>query len=211
MQSGRQSGRMAGLSGRQAGSREGGQKGWEEGRREGRKAGGQECRRTRMQADRQMFRKTYVQINIQSCRNKDLQIYTDKLTDRQCRSEGRQTDKHTDVQKAEQSNILCILRYIQTYRQADRQTDWKTEQPSTERQTNWQTDKQAVYVWCARRFRSKYEEVPLRVLNGQIRSIFFLPYKCSYSSHDNTYYVLEQSTGARNRAGLGLLYLSARA
>jgi hypothetical protein len=54
---------MAGLLGRQAGSREG-QKGWEEGRKEGRKAGGQECRRTGIQADRKMYRKTDVQIYI---------------------------------------------------------------------------------------------------------------------------------------------------
>jgi len=49
-----------------------------------------------------MYRKTDVQIYIQTYRNKDLQTYTDKLTDsRQCRSEGRQTDKQTDVQKAD--------------------------------------------------------------------------------------------------------------
>jgi hypothetical protein len=40
-----------------------------------------------------MYRKTDVQIYTQTYRNKDLQKYTDKLTDRQCRSEGRQIDK----------------------------------------------------------------------------------------------------------------------
>ncbi len=69
-----------------------------------------------------MYRKTDVQIYIQTYRNKDLQTCTDKLTDRQCRSEGRQTDKQTNVQKAKLSNILCILWYIHTDRQTDRQT-----------------------------------------------------------------------------------------
>jgi hypothetical protein len=69
-----------------------------------------------------MYRKIDVQIYIQTYRNKDLQTYTDKLTDRQCISEGRQTDKQTDVQKAKRSNILCILRYLQTDRQTVRQT-----------------------------------------------------------------------------------------
>jgi hypothetical protein len=64
-----------------------------------------------------MYRKTDVQIYTETYRNKDLQKYTDKLTDRQCRSEGRQIDKQTDVRKAKRSNILCILRYRQTDRQ----------------------------------------------------------------------------------------------
>jgi hypothetical protein len=54
-------------------------------------------------------------------RHTEIKTYTDKLTDRQCRSKGRQTDKQTDVQKVECSNILCILRYIQKDKETNRQ------------------------------------------------------------------------------------------
>ncbi len=72
---------MAGLSGRQAGSREG-QKVWEEGRKEGRKAGGQECRPTGIQADSKMYRKTYVQIIIlcHTANKVDLLVLLSELT-----------------------------------------------------------------------------------------------------------------------------------
>jgi hypothetical protein len=77
MQSGKHSGRMAGLSGRQAGSREG-QKGWEEWR----KAGGQECRPTGIQADSKMYIKTDVQIFIlcHTASKVDLLILLSELT-----------------------------------------------------------------------------------------------------------------------------------
>ncbi len=106
--------------GRKADSQKGrradrGQKGWE---KHGRHAGGQECRRAGMQADRRMYRKTNVQIviHVHTYRNKDGQTYTDEQTDRQCRSAGRQAEKHTDVQKDD-----CILKDRQTDRQTDRQ------------------------------------------------------------------------------------------
>ncbi len=73
-----------------------------------------------MQADRNSGRQTNVQKYIYRHREiKTYKTYTDKLTDRKCRSEGRQTDKQTDAHKVEHSNILCILRYIQTDRQTD--------------------------------------------------------------------------------------------
>ncbi len=68
-----------------------------------------------------MYKKTDVQIYMQTYRNKDLQTYTDKLTDRQYRNEGRQTDKQTDVQNAERSK--SSVHTYGTYIQTDRQTD----------------------------------------------------------------------------------------
>ncbi len=71
----------------------------------------------------------YMYIQVHTYRNKDVQTYTDEQTDRQCRSAGRQADKHTDVQKDD-----CILK--------DRQTDRQTEQTSTEHRTDkHRTDK----------------------------------------------------------------------
>jgi hypothetical protein len=88
--------------------------------KECRKAGGQACRRTGIQADRQMYRKTDVQIYIQTYRNKDLQTYTDKLTDRQCRSEGRQTEQ---ADRCTESRMFKhSVHTYGTYRKTDRQT-----------------------------------------------------------------------------------------
>ena len=88
-----------------------------------------------------MYRKTDMQIYIQTYRNKDLQTYTDKLTDKQCRSEGRQTNKQTDVQKAKRSNILYIptvhYMYIETDR-LDRQNRPTQKDKQTDRQINRQ-------------------------------------------------------------------------
>jgi hypothetical protein len=55
-----------------------------------------------MQAGRNAARQTDVDVDIHvqlhTYRNKDIQTYTDEQTDRQCRSAGRQAEKHTDVQ-----------------------------------------------------------------------------------------------------------------
>jgi hypothetical protein len=77
-----------------------------------------------MQADRRMYRKTNVQIDIHvhTYRYKDVQTYTDKQTDRQCRSAGRQAEKHTDVQKDDR-----ILKDRQTDRQTDRTDKHRTD------------------------------------------------------------------------------------
>jgi hypothetical protein len=131
----RQAGRKAGRkAGRQIVSRAGGRT---EGRKDGRSMAG-------MQGCRRMYRKPNVQIyiHVHTYRNKDVQTYTDEQTDRQCRSAGRQADKHTDVQKDD-----CILKD----RQTDRQTEQtSTEQTSTERQRDRQTDRRQyiLYVLC---------------------------------------------------------------
>jgi len=61
---------------------------------EGRNAGGQECRQTDGCRERQVD----IHVQLHTYRNKDIQTYTDEQTDRQCRSAGRQAEKHTDVQ-----------------------------------------------------------------------------------------------------------------
>ena len=71
---------------------------WQECRRAGmqagRNAGGQECRQTDGCRERQVD----IHVQLHTYRNKDIQTYTDEQTDRQCRSAGRQAEKHTDVQ-----------------------------------------------------------------------------------------------------------------
>jgi hypothetical protein len=117
-QAGNQAGWQVCQAGRQAigkeGRKDGRKVGRKAGRQEGRNAGGQEFRQTDKCTERQMCKYVYRHREI-----KTYKTYTDKLTDRQCRSIGRQTDKQTDVQKVKRSNILCILRYIPTDRQTN--------------------------------------------------------------------------------------------
>jgi hypothetical protein len=83
-----------------------------------------------------------LQIYIQIYRNKDVPTYTEKQTDRQCRSAGRQSDKQTDVQKKECTNIL----YVPT---VHIKTDRQTEQTRKERQT----DRLGLGIFVPKKFR----------------------------------------------------------
>ncbi len=107
------------------------------GMQEGRNAGGQECRQTDGCTERQMYKYTYMYIHMY--RNKDVQTYTDEQTDRQCRSAGRQADKHTDVQKDN---------YILKDRQTDRQNrQAQNSQAQKDKRTNRQIEG-SIYVLC---------------------------------------------------------------
>ncbi len=75
--------------------------------------------------DRQRYRKTDIQIYIQTNRNKDVQTYTDKQTDRWTvqkywyRLKNRQMYRKTNIHTYGTYLEYCTIR--QTYRQTDRQ------------------------------------------------------------------------------------------
>ena len=86
--------------------------------------------------DRQRYRKTDIQIYIQTNRNKDVQTYTDKQTDRQYMSE--KTDRRT-----ERPIFTHMVHTYITVHKKDIQTDRQTGQTEkNDKQTNKQTDKQ---------------------------------------------------------------------
>ena len=86
--------------------------------------------------DRQRYRKTDIQIYIQTNRNKDVQTYTDKQTDRRTvqkywnKLKNRQMYRKTDI------HTYTVLYIRQTYIQTDRQDRQKQ---MTNRPTNRQT------------------------------------------------------------------------
>ena len=92
-----------------------------------------------------MYRQTDVQIYIQTNRNKDVQTYTDKQTDRRTvqkywnKLKNRQMYRKTDI------HTYKVLYIRQTYRQTDRQDRQK------KLQTGQQTDRQAVNECCVKK------------------------------------------------------------
>jgi hypothetical protein len=85
---------------------------WQEGRKDGRK--------TARQTDICTERRIYIcQIYIQTYKSKDIQTNTDKQAVQKCRKAGRQTD----IYKERRMFKHTYLRYIQT----DRQTDIETQ------------------------------------------------------------------------------------
>jgi hypothetical protein len=83
-----------------------------------------------------MNRKTDVQIYIQTCRNKDLQTYTDKLTDSSAEvKEGRQTNR----QMYRKPNVKTFCASYGTC--TDRQTDRLTDRTDKHKKTNRPTDR----------------------------------------------------------------------
>ena len=131
---------------------------------EGRNAGGQECRQTDGCRERQVD----IHVQLHTYRNKDIQTYTDEQTDRQCRSAGRQAEKHTDVQKDD-----CILKDRQTDRQTDRKTEQtSTEHTSTERQRDRQTDRRQ-YICAVQKYSDR--NLKIKKVSNRLRlRIFFL-------------------------------------
>ncbi len=96
----------------------------------------QEGRNEGRQTHRQRYRKTDVLIYIQTNRNKDVQTYTDKQTDRRTvqkywnKLKNRQMYRKTDI------HTYKVLYIRQTYRQTDRQDRQKR---MTNRPTNRKT------------------------------------------------------------------------
>jgi hypothetical protein len=99
--------------------------------------------------DRQRYRKTDVQIYIQTNRNKDVQTYTDKQTDR------RTVQKYWYRLKTDRCTERPILTHMahtySTVHKTDIQTDRQTGQTEKNDKTDQQTDRQTVYECCVKK------------------------------------------------------------